>query len=57
MKTLVAFLSRNLWIYVILAFAILIGAWFTIISIAIKHAPQEIEVKKDAANLNHPDKP
>lgn len=48
MKSLAAFLSRNPWIYVVLAFAILLGAWSTLISIAIKHSPQQIEVKKDS---------
>jgi hypothetical protein len=47
MKSLAAFLSRNPWIYVVLAFAILLGAWSTLISIAVKHSPQQIEVKKD----------
>ena len=46
MKPLAAFLSRHPWIYVVLAFALLIGAWSTLISIAIKHTPPQIEVKK-----------
>jgi len=46
MKALAAFLARNPWIFVVLAFALLIGAWSAFISIANKHAPQEIEVKK-----------
>jgi hypothetical protein len=46
MKTLVEFLSRHPWIYVVLAFALLIGAWSTLISIAAKHGPQTIEVRK-----------
>ncbi len=50
MKTFFAFLSRNLWIYVVLAFIILISAWFTIIALAVKHGPQEIEVKKEAVS-------
>ena len=47
MKTIIAFLSRNLWIYVILAFALLIAGWFTIISLAVKHGPEELEIKKE----------
>lgn len=46
MKLLAAFLSRHPWLYVVLAFALLIGAWSTLISIAMKHTPPQIEVKK-----------
>jgi hypothetical protein len=46
MKPLAAFLSRHPWIYVVLAFVLLIGAWSTLISIAMKHTPRQIEVKK-----------
>ena len=45
MKLLASFLSRHPWIYVVLAFALLIGAWSTLISIAMKHTPPRIEVK------------
>lgn len=41
-------LARNPWIYVVLAFVLLIGAWSTLISIAVKHSPQTIEVKREA---------
>ncbi|MEI8039651.1 MAG: hypothetical protein WCJ14_14800 [Verrucomicrobiota bacterium] len=47
MKALAAFLSRHPWIYVVLAFSLLIGAWSTFISLAAKHGPQQIEWKKD----------
>ena len=47
MKALAAFLSRHPWIYVVLAFAVLIGAWSAFITLAAKHAPQQIEWKKD----------
>ncbi len=47
MKSLAAFLARNPWIFVVLAFALLIGAWSTLISLAVKHTPQKIEVRKD----------
>ena len=47
MKTIVAFFSRHPWIFVVLAFAVLIGAWSTLIALATKHAPQQIELKKD----------
>lgn len=50
MKTLFAFLARNPWIYVLLAFVVLISAWFTIIMLAVKHGPQEIKVKKEAVS-------
>lgn len=45
-QRVVGFLNRHPWIYVVLAFALLLGAWFTLISIAAKHGPQEMEVKK-----------
>lgn len=47
MKALVAFLNRHPWIYVVLAFSLLIGAWTTFIVLASKHAPQQIEVKRE----------
>ena len=46
MKPLVEFLSRHQWLYVVLAVVLLIGAWSTLISIAAKHSPQVIEVKR-----------
>lgn len=46
MKPLTALLSRHPWIYVVLAFVVLIGAWSTLISIAVKHSPPQIELKK-----------
>lgn len=46
MKNIAEFMSRNPWIYVVLAFVLLIGAWSTLISIAAKHSPQVIEVRK-----------
>lgn len=46
MNAVSAFLSRNPWIYVVLAFAVLVGAWSTLICLAVKYSPQPIEVKK-----------
>ena len=46
MTTSHSFLQRHPWLLVVLAFALLIGAWSTLISIAVKHSPQTIEVKK-----------
>ncbi len=43
MKTVAVFVSRNPWIYVVLAFALLLAAWSTLISIAVKHSPQQIQ--------------
>jgi hypothetical protein len=40
------FFVRHPWIFVVLAFALLIGAWTTLITVAAKHAPQAIEVGK-----------
>lgn len=36
-------LARHPWLYIVLAFALLLGAWSTLITIAIKHQPQVIE--------------
>lgn len=44
MKSLIAFLNRHPWIYVVLAFAILIAAWGTLITISMKHPVERIEV-------------
>ncbi len=46
MKNIAEIMSRHPWIYVVLAFALLLGAWSTLISIAAKHTPQVIEVRK-----------
>lgn len=46
MKAIISFLNRHPWIYVVLAFAVLIAAWSALISIAVKNKPQTIEVKK-----------
>ena len=40
------YLARNPWIYVVLAFVLLLTAWSTLITIAIKHSPQTIQVSK-----------
>ena len=40
MKSLFAFISKNPWILVVLAFVLLIAAWAVLISIAVKN-PQE----------------
>lgn len=46
MKTITAFISRNPWLYVVFAFIVLLAAWSTLISVAVKYAPQQIEVRK-----------
>jgi hypothetical protein len=46
MKNLSQFISRNPWLYVVFAFLVLLVAWSTLISIAVKFAPQQIEVKR-----------
>lgn len=46
MKTISEFVSRHPWIYVVLAFVVLLTAWSTLISVAVKFAPQQIEVKR-----------
>jgi hypothetical protein len=44
MKALFQFVARNPWLYVVLAFVVLIGAWLTLILIAAKNPPREFEV-------------
>jgi hypothetical protein len=46
MKSIANFIYRNPWIYIVLAFVVLLAAWSTLISIAVKHSPQQIEVKR-----------
>jgi len=45
MKSISAFVSRNPWLYVLLAFVLLLGAWSALISVAVKISPQQVEVK------------
>jgi len=37
--------GKSLWLWVILAFAILISAWTTLIIIAAKNQPEKIEIQ------------
>ena len=46
MKAISEFVFRNPWIYIVLAFVLLLAAWSTLISIAVKHTPQQIEVTR-----------
>jgi hypothetical protein len=46
MNPINAFVSRHPWLYIVLAFLLLIGAWSALISVAVKHSPQQIEVKR-----------
>lgn len=46
MKLIFAFVSRNPWVFVVLAFLLLIGAWATLISIVVKNPQEQIEVEK-----------
>lgn len=46
MKTISEFIYRNPWIYIVLAFILLLAAWSTLISIAVKHTPERIEVTR-----------
>jgi hypothetical protein len=41
-----SFLIRRPWLLVVLAFALLLGAWSTLITIAAKHSPTVIEVNR-----------
>lgn len=38
--------TRYPWLYVVLAFVILIAMWSTLITIAVKHSPEVIPVAK-----------
>jgi hypothetical protein len=42
-ETSSSFLVRHPWLFVLFAFLLLLGAWSTLITIALKHAPQRIE--------------
>ena len=46
MKFIAAFVSRNPWLYVVLAFVLLLSAWSALVSVAVKISPQQIEVRK-----------
>lgn len=46
MKAIAAFISRHPWLYIVLAFVVLLTAWSALISVAIKFSPQQIEVKR-----------
>ncbi len=40
------FLIRHPWLLVVLAFVLLLGAWSTLITIAVKNSPQQVEVRR-----------
>ena len=42
------FVVRHPWLFVCFAFALLVGAWSTLIYVAHKHAPQSIETRSAA---------
>ncbi len=46
MKSIQAFITRNPWIYIVLAFVLLLAAWSTLITVAMKYSPQVVEVRK-----------
>lgn len=46
MKSLTAFIGRHPWLYIVFAFLLLLTAWSALISVAVKHSPQQIEVKR-----------
>jgi hypothetical protein len=39
-----SFLNRHPWIYIVLAFVLLISAWSALITLAVKNSPETIEV-------------
>lgn len=40
------FLIRHPWLFVLFAFVLLLSAWSTLIFVAIRHAPQRIELTR-----------
>ena len=44
MKTIASFMTRNPWIYIVLAFVLLLTAWSTLITVAMKYSPQAVEM-------------
>lgn len=40
-------MKKHPWIFIVLAFLLLIGAWSALITIAVKHAPEKIEVRAE----------
>ncbi|MEX1115513.1 MAG: hypothetical protein WEB53_09695 [Akkermansiaceae bacterium] len=46
MKSINAFVARNPWLYIVLAFVLLVAAWSALISVAVKHSPQQIEIRR-----------
>jgi hypothetical protein len=44
MKAIFQFVARHPWLYVVLAFVLLIGAWTALILIAANNPPQEIKL-------------
>lgn len=44
MNSVSSFLCRHPWLFVVFAFMLLSGAWSTLISLAVKFGPQQIEV-------------
>lgn len=46
MKTIQSFIARNPWIYIVLAFVLLLAAWSTLITVAMKYSPQMVEISK-----------
>lgn len=44
MKRIFQFVARNPWIYVVLAFVVLVGAWLALIGLAARTPLPEVEV-------------
>jgi hypothetical protein len=44
LETRPGFFVRHPWLFVVFAFLLLLGAWSTLITVALKHAPQRIVV-------------
>ena len=47
-KSILSTLNRNPWIYVVVAFSVLIAAWATLIAVAVKNRPEPLPLQKPA---------
>jgi hypothetical protein len=52
MKTLLQFIYRNPWIYVVLAFLVLIAAWITVFILSHRVPSTEVPLTPPASHAN-----
>ncbi len=46
MNSIRSFVAKRPWLYVVFAFLVLLAAWSTLITVAIKYSPQTVEISK-----------